>query len=141
MIKNQKSYAITKNWISKFKKELDIIPNDDSLLNKTLRASTLSQIQSLQTEMAEFESLSKGIFDFTWLNRIAEIPYKIIQCRIALNLTQKQLADQLSIKEQQLQKWESMDYQNTSFGNVLLIIECLKTHYQHQKRKPEDLQR
>ena len=41
-----------------------------------------------------------------------ELPQALVKARIALRLSQKDLADRLGMKEQRIQRYESTDYQS-----------------------------
>ncbi|MFQ5652267.1 MAG: helix-turn-helix transcriptional regulator [bacterium] len=50
----------------------------------------------------------------------------LIQARIARGLTQKELAQKLGLKEQQIQRYEANDYAKASLARLNQIIDVLK---------------
>lgn len=49
----------------------------------------------------------------------------LIKGRIAAGLTQRQLADRLGLKEQQMQRYEATDYASASLARVSEVIAAL----------------
>ncbi len=45
---------------------------------------------------------------------LADLPKALIRARIAAGLSQKEFADRLGMKEQQIQSYEANDYQHAS---------------------------
>lgn len=59
------------------------------------------------------------------LDSFDELPQALIKARIALRLSQKDPADRLGIKEQQIQRYESTDYQSASMSRLHDIVQAL----------------
>lgn len=59
------------------------------------------------------------------LDSFAELPLALIKARVALGLTQKDLADRLGVKEQQIQRYEATDYTAASVRRLKQVIEAL----------------
>jgi len=57
---------------------------------------------------------------------VEAIPSSLIRARIAAGWTQKELAKRLGISEQQIQKYESTDYESASFRKINEIATILK---------------
>ena len=55
----------------------------------------------------------------------AELPRALIQSRIALGLSQKELAERLGLKEQQIQRYEATEYAGASVQRVQEVIQAL----------------
>ena len=51
-----------------------------------------------------------GNFEIEDLNVVAELPATLIKARISQGLSQRDLAERLSLKEQQIQRYEATDY-------------------------------
>src|SRR5947199_184943 len=62
------------------------------------------------------------------LNSFDELPTALIQARIAAGLTQKQLAERLGLKEQQIQRYEATGYASASLKRVSAVIQALGLH-------------
>jgi transcriptional regulator with XRE-family HTH domain len=54
-----------------------------------------------------------------------ELPEVLIKARIARGWTQRQLARKLKLKEQQIQRYESVNYRTVSVGRLLDIAQAL----------------
>jgi DNA-binding XRE family transcriptional regulator len=142
MIKNEKQYRITKNQIKKFNEALEVVretqKNEDPLLLKLQIDSIESQIESLEKEIKEYEELKEGKVSKMTLD-IKELSSGIINARIVKGYNHKQLVDLLGVSEQQIQKYESEDYCNTSLKRLIEIISILEIEAEakfdfHQKK-------
>ena len=96
------------------------------LLIKAEEEGIKSQIEEMQSDINEFESLRHSkkppVID---ISTIKELPLNLIRARIALNLTQKVLAELVGVKEQQIQRWEANEYSTTSISRILEVIKAL----------------
>jgi transcriptional regulator with XRE-family HTH domain len=57
---------------------------------------------------------------------LPELPIALIKARIAKGMTQKQLAEKIGVREQQIQRYESSHYGSASFDRVTEISEALE---------------
>jgi len=95
------------------------------LLKKAQIDALRSQFEDLKAQIREYESLQKenaGTFKITSLD---ELPKMLIRARIARGLTQKELANLLGLKEQQIQRYEATDYETASFKRLLEVAQAL----------------
>ena len=131
MIKNQRQYHQTLRAIQSFELAIqDWDPSDvDEGVSPEMHALQLegikSQLETLVSERAEYEALLNGQIDQIPLNSLEELPVGLIKARIARGMTQRQLADAMGIKQQQVQRWEHEDYESVSFGNLLGVAHAL----------------
>lgn len=129
MIKNKRQYLITKSQAKKFEEALQQLQKKGSklhpLLQKAQKEAILSQLEDLRVEMREYEALSSGVVDLSEIENIERLPEAIIKARIASGLTQKNLAEQIGLKEQQIQRYEATDYKTASFGRLIEIANIL----------------
>jgi len=58
---------------------------------------------------------------------LERLPSALIQARIATGLSQKQLAERLGLKEQQVQRYEANDYQGASLGRLHEVVTALES--------------
>ena len=71
-----------------------------------------------------------------YLNSIESLPLLLIKARIAANLTQKDLAKQLGLKEQQIQRYEATDYASASLSRIIQVSQKLNIKLiPHKTRK------
>jgi HTH-type transcriptional regulator / antitoxin HigA len=133
MITNDRQYKITKSQILRFQESLaDMmkIPSDASNFHpKVVEASKTameSQLHDLLAQVEEYEALKAGKIFITEVKDLKELPELLIKARIANGLTQSQLARQLEMKEQQVQRYESELYSSASLKTILKIAELLQ---------------
>lgn len=131
MIKNEKQYNITKTQAEKFAKALRDISKGTPVLNihptlvKAQLEAIKSQYEELQQELREYEELKNGKRKTIRVNSFEHLPIALIQARIARGLTQKDLAQRLGLKEQQIQRYEASSYASASLTRINQIIDVL----------------
>jgi len=135
MIKNQRQYKITKAQLNKLQKSLVDYSKDKksaTVVHPTLYEAQIkalkSQIDELHSDIAEYESLLTGERKVLELKSFEELPQALIQGRIAAGLSQKDLAQRLNLKEQQIQRYEATEYSSVSIARIQEIIEALGLH-------------
>src|SRR5260370_11361547 len=115
MIKNERQYRITKAQVARFRKTLEDFTKRapvglHPVLFKAQREALASQLDDLQAEAREYEALRSRRRRVLRLNSFDEFPRGLIRARIAKGLTQKQLAERIGLKEQQVQRYEASEY-------------------------------
>ncbi len=132
MIKNQRQYKITKaqwaNLENAFSQVSDLIDSKTGMERRAyeLQANALrSQIDELASEIAQYESLSSGKVSVLELHSLEELPQALIKARISAGLSQKDLADRLGLKEQQIQRYECTGYASSSISRIKEVIKAL----------------
>ena len=144
MIRNERQYIITKAQIKKFKKALDEFDKQKSsthpMLVKAQKEAMQSQLAELEDQAKEYEKLRAGKYKVFKRSSIADLPVGLIRARIALGLTQKQLAERVGIKEQQIQRYEETDYASASFSRLKEIIKALGIDIEEKIFLPKDQQ-
>ena len=145
MIKNERQYRITRAQAARLRKSLnganggvyeggtgamgDIasgVVRDarapyravHPLIAKAQEDALNSQLADLEGELKEYETLKSGGFDMGPLEVLADIPKLLIQARIAKGLSQRELAERLGVKEQQIQQYEATDYASASLRRI-----------------------
>ena len=128
MISNERQYRITKAQAEKFSRALQETAarsGVDLLLQKLEHDALRSQLDDLERELREYEMLRSGEESVLTLDSFAELPRALIKARVASGLTQKDLADRLGLKEQQIQRYEATDYTAASVRRLKQVIEAL----------------
>jgi len=125
MIKNERQYAITKSQAEKFARALERLTSQPEktrkvhpLLPKAEADAIRSQLADLRAELEEYQALRSGRGDFPEITSVSELPLALIQARIAAGLSQKELAQKLGLKEQQIQRYEATDYASASLSRL-----------------------
>ena len=132
MIKNEVQYKLTKTSVEGFETRLnwlrantDVRADLDPIIANAEEVSLESMIEELRDELQEYERTKQGHVDMTTLHSMHMVPAALIKARIAKGLTQRQLANRVGLKEQQIQRYESNDYRNVDFGRVQEIAQAL----------------
>ena len=104
------------------------------LITKAQEDALQSQLADLKEQLQEYEALRAGHFDLDTLNVVAELPTVLIKARIAQGLRQKDLAERLGLKEQQIQRYEATDYATASLTRIKEVANVLggETHQSPQ---------
>jgi transcriptional regulator with XRE-family HTH domain/Zn-dependent peptidase ImmA (M78 family) len=129
MIKNSKQLAITKKRIDEFSNAIRTLqaekPKFSPLLAKAQIDALICQRDELVKQAEEHELLLSGNLAVFDINSISELPKALIMSRISMGLTQKDLADRLGMKEQQIQRYENTEYSSVSFKTLVSVVEAL----------------
>ena len=125
MIKNERQYRITKAMAARFQNNLTALkqrPDADGgahpLIAKAQEEALTSQLADLENEVLEYESLKAGKFRLDSLKVFADLPTVLIKARIAQGLSQKELAERIGLKEQQIQRYEATDYASANLARI-----------------------
>ena len=132
MIKNERQYRITRAQAERFAQALRECEGRRSeptevhpLLLKAREDALRSQLSDLESDLREYEALRAGEFEFDDLKTITELPRMLIKARIARGLSQRDLADRLGLKEQQIQRYEASDYESASLARIRNVVDAL----------------
>lgn len=132
MIKNERQYRITKAQAEKFEQMLEQLTQDtgavtdESPLFREIQAEALrSQLAELREQLKEYESLRSGSRRVLQVESFDEFPRALIKARIGSGLSQRELADRLSLKEQQIQRYEDTEYASASIERVKEVVKAL----------------
>jgi len=124
MIKNEREYRITKSQAQKFEQALaqgdaaEEVAGLHPLIQKAQKDALQSQSDELREQIAEYESLRAGKQAVISLNSLEELPQALIRARIAGGLTQRDLAERMGLKEQQIQRYEATEYASADLARV-----------------------
>ncbi|MEJ0099376.1 MAG: helix-turn-helix transcriptional regulator [Pseudomonadota bacterium] len=130
MIKNERQYRITKTQASQFADTLRGLEEKQAdhvhpVLKKAQIDALRSQFADLEAEIQEYEILQRERPAVIEAQTLEELPRALIQARIALGLNQKDLAEKMGIKEQQLQRYEATDYSGASISRIHEVAKAL----------------
>lgn len=99
--------------------------NQANLRMELERASLTGQIADLDARILEYEALRAGQVGVIQVSSFDELPHALIRARIGSGLTQRELADRLGLKEQQIQRYESENYASASLSRLQEIMSAL----------------
>ena len=128
MIKNERQYKISKSQIARFEAALDELAAREGKASRlrTLEATALkSQLDELCNDVREYERLKTGRRKPIHISSFQELPQALVQARIAAGLTQKELAERMGLKEQQIQRYEATGYASASLARLKQVMESL----------------
>jgi HTH-type transcriptional regulator / antitoxin HipB len=129
MIQNERQYRITQAKLREFEQLLsDLDPEDPNLHPRQVIGWTNSYnltIRQLKQEIAEYDRLKTGNISTFILGSLDDLPTTLIKARIAAGMTQKELADKIGVREQQIQRYEASHYSCASFERLKTIALAL----------------
>lgn len=128
MITNERQLQIARRDIERFQSALDGDMSEagvDPLILQAQREAAEFQIRELQAQIDGYVSLRSGKVREFRIASLSELPNALISCRIASGMTQRELADRLSLKEQQIQRYEMQNYQGASFSRIADVADAV----------------
>ena len=112
MITNNRQYRITRAQLKRFTQTLEsydvkiVAQKTKSVrLAKAEFDAIKSESECLTSQVEEYELLKSGVVGVLKATSLEELPSILIRARIAKGLTQRQLAELLDLKEQQIQRY------------------------------------
>ena len=132
MIQNEHQYKVTQNKL----KDLEQASSELSAIKNTLNPRQFSsrkkglqlKIDSLNQEIEEYNSLKQKTS--IKISSIQDLPIALIKARIALGMTQKELAEKMGVKEQQVQRDEANQYSSAGFHRISEVARVLNLEIQ-----------
>ena len=133
MIKNERQYRFTKTQVNRFERALAELrsrnPEDidvHPLIAKARVDAVSGQLADLKEQLRVYESLKAGEFEVKQLEVVSDLPTMLISARIAQGMTQKDLAERIGLKEQQIQRYEATDYAKASLARIREVARGLR---------------
>jgi DNA-binding transcriptional regulator YiaG len=130
VITNERQYRIANAELKRFEEALaaqtaaEPTPDVDPRIHQAMREAT--EIDELRAQLARYDDLRSGRVAQRTLTSIRELPIALIEARIAARLTQRGLAEQLGVPEQQVQRWEANSYAGVGIDRLQEIGDALK---------------
>ncbi|MDQ3694455.1 MAG: helix-turn-helix domain-containing protein [Chloroflexota bacterium] len=144
MIKTQPQYQNTKRQIRKFQDALANVQSerfeagsDEFLFQQMDIAGLESQLADLRAEAHQFDQLVSERPSVIVAHSFDELPLALIKARIALGMTQRDLADQLGMREQQIQRYEATDYASASLQRIGQVVRALNVRVREEILLPK----
>lgn len=130
MIRNEREYKITQAQAAQFSKSLAAAEATADatvhpLIRKAQRDALLSQLEDLRQDLDEYEALQEGRCPVLEISSMEELPQALIKARIAARLTQKELAEKVNVREQQIQRYEASEYAGASLARITEVVRAL----------------
>ena len=133
MIKNESPYRITRAPAERFERSLKELRQGEEeedlhpLIAKAREDAIRSQLSDLRSELREYEALKAGDFELDQLGVVSGLPAMLIKARIARGMSQKDLAERIGLKEQQIQRYEATDYASVSLSRIKDVVSGLSS--------------
>ena len=132
MITNKRQYNITRKLASRFSQALDEFDaksadrtNVHPRIVLAERDALRGQLEDLEIELREYERLKSTNVSDIKIASIYELPEGLIKARIASGLSQRELAERLEIKAQQIQRYEAEGYASASFQRLCEVARAV----------------
>jgi transcriptional regulator with XRE-family HTH domain len=138
MIKNDRQYRLTKAQVRSFIAAVSSIDRQappaevDPGISEIQKRALRSQLEEMSQDLKEYEALKSGKVTSFDAQSLADLPTLLVKARIARGLTQKDLANSLKVKEQQVQRWEVNDYSGASIETLKAVANALKVEITQQ---------
>jgi HTH-type transcriptional regulator/antitoxin HigA len=132
MITNERQYRITSAQLEKLKTAIDTFDikasterTKSKILAKAEIEALRSEYENLSVQLHEYETLKSGAVEILKASNLEELPSILIRARIAKGLSQRQLADALGLKEQQIQRYEAAEYASANLRRLADVARSL----------------
>jgi HTH-type transcriptional regulator/antitoxin HigA len=127
MITNHRQYLNAQSQAERFRQAL-AAPEPVGLhpkAAKAMREGLRSQLEDLESELAEYDALRHGQVATLVAESIVGIGAALIKARIVRHLTQRELAERLSLAEQQIQRYEATEYRGVAAARLQQVADAL----------------
>ncbi len=132
MIANERQYRIANAELKRFEEALaaqvasgpgqDVHPR----IHQAMMDATASERDELRAQLQRYDDLRAGRVGERTLTSLRELPIALVEARIAARLTQRELAERLSVPEQQVQRWEANGYSGVGVDRLQEIGDALQ---------------
>ena len=132
MITNERQYRITRNKAKRFVgalEEFEAKAGERTGVHPRLiraeREAMEAQLAALREEVEEYEKVRDAGVSGVVVTSIDDLPEWLIKARIASGLTQRDLADRLHLKAQQIQRYEAERYASANYQRLCEVAHAL----------------
>lgn len=132
MITNERQYKISKMQLSRLKQAVegfDLAAVSARIGSDVLAIAELNALKSekevLDEQVNDYEALKSGVVTVLKAATLKELPSILIRARIAQGMSQRDLAQNLGLKEQQVQRYESEEYASASLRRLEQVADAL----------------
>ena len=128
MITNEKQFRSTLSLIERLRVGLAALDTNSDihpLLVEAQRSALTNQIKELEEDASVYEALRTGQVRTFNAPGLHDLPDILIKARIARGMSQKELADFLGLKEQQIQRYEAERYRSASLDRLMEVAGAL----------------
>jgi HTH-type transcriptional regulator/antitoxin HigA len=133
MITNERQYRISKAQLSRLRQAVEAFDLTEAagqvgsdLLAKAELEALRSEYEVLSEQIREYQALKSGAVTVLKAATLEELPSILVRARIAHGLSQRELAEILGLKEQQVQRYESEEYASASLRRLAEVANALQ---------------
>ena len=84
-----------------------------------------SQLREMREALASYDALRNAKALVEPVCALTDIPRALVKARIMRGLTQRELAQRLHLKSQQIQRYESTEYKSASLSRLAAVADVL----------------
>jgi transcriptional regulator with XRE-family HTH domain len=128
MITNERQLQMARRDLERFEAAVagDVIEvGVDPIILNAQKQALENQANELRRDIDDYLRLRTGEIRTFRIETLADLPRALISCRIASGMTQKELADRLGLKEQQIQRYETQNYSGASFSRIADVADAV----------------
>ena len=129
MISNDVQYRSTLAWVARFDADVAMLemstPAPRSRLQQAKIDATRSQADDLRGQVDAYEALRSGIVRRFEAGSLLGLAEALVMARVARGWTQRRLADELGVAEQQIQRYEATGYASASLARLARVAAAL----------------
>lgn len=131
MIANERQYRISRAALRRFDESISTHrrrePSEgvDPRIHKAIEVAMESEAEELRRQIQRYEDLRDGRVKSREFDGLRAVPTALIEGRIVAGLTQKELAERLGLKQQQVQHWEATSYSGVGLERLQDIVDAL----------------
>ena len=132
MITNERQYRITGSQLKKLRGAIDefdikaaIKQTKSKVLAEAELAALHSEYEVLSLQLKEYETLKSGTIEVLKASTLEELPSILIRARITKGFSQRQLANTIGLKEQQIQRYEAGEYASANLSRLAEVANAL----------------
>lgn len=140
MIRSDREYGHSEAQLAKLRADLKELSrtsiDEQSAVGSSAVDALQMQIEDIEREMEEYKDLKAGrllAFEADELDSVGEM---LVKARIARGLTQAELAKELEMSQQQIQRYERDGYQKISLWRMAEIADALGVELSVRARVP-----
>ncbi len=132
MITNERQYRITSTQLEKFLEAINNFDLKAAIKQAKSKALAKAEIDALRSEyenllmqLHEYKTLKSGTVEILKASNLKDLPSILIRARIVKGLSQRQLADIIGLKEQQIQRYEAEEYASANLSRFVEVANAL----------------
>ncbi len=131
MIYSDKQYGLSSGELANLKGALaatEAQPTEDEWVKELEIEGLRSQIAELEADIAHYDMLKSGAISFAKSFSLDALPGVLIEARIASGKSQTELADEIGVQAQQIQRYETTNYMGASLARLIKVSKALNVH-------------